>query len=105
MQAAAREVTEEIGLSRTPGALLAIDWAQPFGADVRPIMAFVFDGGMLDDDGSIVIQQEELDGYQFADLASVPDLMARPGARRVRAALAARASGAPVYQPTWAVLT
>ena len=98
----AREVAEEIGLSRTPGALLAIDWAQPFGADVRPIMAFVFDGGMLDDDGSIVIQQEELDGYQFADLASVPDLMARPGARRVRAALAARASGAPVYQPTWA---
>jgi 8-oxo-dGTP diphosphatase len=98
----AREVAEEIGLSRTPGPLLAIDWAQPFGTDVRPIMAFVFDGGMLDDDGSIVLQQEELDDYQFTDLASLPDFMARPGARRVRAALAARESGAPVYQPTWA---
>jgi 8-oxo-dGTP diphosphatase len=97
-----REVAEEIGLSRTPGPLLAIDWAQPFGADVRAIMAFVFDGGLLEDDGSIVLQQEELDDYQFTELARVPDFMASAGARRVEAALTARVSGAPVYQPTWA---
>jgi 8-oxo-dGTP diphosphatase len=97
-----REVAEEIGLSRTPGPLLALDWAQPFGTDVRPIMAFVFDGGTLDDDGSIVLQQEELDGYQFTDVASVPDFMGPPGARRVGAALAARNTGVPVYLPTWA---
>jgi len=98
----AREVAEEIGLSRTPGPLLVIDWAQPFGSDVRPIMAFVFDGGMIEDDGRIVLQHEELDDYQFTDLANVPDFMAPPGARRVRIALGARTSGTPVYQPTWA---
>jgi 8-oxo-dGTP diphosphatase len=98
----AREVSEEIGLDRPAGPLLAVDWAQPYGPDVRPIMAFVFDGGTLEDDGGIVLQQEELDDYRFAGPAEVTSCMAAGGARRVRAALAARASGAPVYGPTWA---
>lgn len=99
--ACTREVAEEIGLDRPPGALLAIDWSQPFGPDVRPIMAFVFDGGTLDDEGGIVLQQEELDDYQFTDLAGLAGHMTPAGTRRVRAALAARVSGAAVYQPTW----
>lgn len=98
----AREVAEEIGLDRPPGPLLAIDWAQPFGVGKRPILAFVFDGGTLSDGSGIVLQQEELDDYCFAVLAEVAGYMAPAGTRRVRAALAGRASGAAVYLPTWA---
>jgi 8-oxo-dGTP diphosphatase len=100
--ACAREVAEEIGLDRQPGALLAIDWSQPFGQQVRPIMAFVFDGGTLADGSGIVLQAEELDGHRFTGPGEIADYMAPSGVRRVRAALAARASGAAVYQPTWA---
>jgi 8-oxo-dGTP diphosphatase len=97
----AREVAEEIGLELPVGALLAIDWSQPYGRDARPIMHFLFDGGTLASGNSIVLQREELDGFRFCDLAQVADYMAPYGARRVTAALAARASGAAVYRPTW----
>src|ERR1035437_10670463 len=63
----AREVEEEVGLIRPAGALLAVDWSQPYGAESRPIMHFVFDGGTVSEGTRIVVQQEELDGYQFAD--------------------------------------
>lgn len=97
----AREVSEEIGLDRPAGPLLAIDWAQPYGPAARPIMAFVFDGGTLEDGGGIVLQHEELDDFQFTGPAELARFMTAAGARRVRAAIGARASGVPVYQPTW----
>ena len=99
--ACAREVAEEIGLDRPPGPLLTIDWSQPFGQHVRAIMAFVFDGGTLADGSAIVLQAEELDDYRFTGPDEFGDYMAPTGVRRVRAAFAARASGATVYQPTW----
>jgi 8-oxo-dGTP diphosphatase len=98
----AREVAEEIGLDRTPGPLLAVDWVQPYGPDARPILAFVFDSGMLDDGTGIVLQQEELDDFRFTAADEMTGLLTPNTARRVAAALAARASGSPVYQPTWA---
>jgi len=97
----AREVAEEIGLPLPIGMLLAIDWSQPYGEQARPIMHFVFDGGTLGDGGGIVLQQEELDEFRFLPAAEATGYLAPYGARRVRAALAARASGAAVYQPTW----
>lgn len=100
--ACVREVAEETGLDGRPGGLLAIDWAQPFGPEVRPIMAFVFDGGTIDDGGGIVLQQEELDDWRLVSPAEMSGYMAPAGTRRLRAALAARASGAAVYLPTWA---
>ena len=100
--ACAREVAEETGLDRPAGALLAIDWAQPFGPEVRPIMAFVFDGGTIDDGRGIVLQHEELDDWRFVGPAELAGYTAPAGTRRVQVALAARASGAPVYLPAWA---
>jgi 8-oxo-dGTP diphosphatase len=96
----AREVAEEIGLELGVGALLAIDWSQPYGPEARPIMHFLFDGGALDDGEGIVLQHEELDDFRFTDLAEVSTYLAPYGVRRVAAALAGRASGAAVYQPT-----
>jgi 8-oxo-dGTP diphosphatase len=97
----AREVAEELGLPLPAGALLAIDWSQPYGPQQRPIMHFVFDGGTLADGGAIVLQAEELDEFRFTEPELTGDYLAPFGVRRVRAALAARARGAPVYQPTW----
>jgi 8-oxo-dGTP diphosphatase len=97
----AREVAEEIGLPLPIGRLLAIDWSQPYGLQSRPIMHFVFDGGTLGDGSGIVLQAEELDDFRFTDPGEVASYLAPFGVRRVSAALAARASGAVVYQPTW----
>jgi len=98
----AREVAEELGLDIPVGDLLAVDWSQPYGAQARPIMHFVFDGGTLGDGAGVRLQREELDEFRFTDQADVARYLAPYGVRRVTAALAARASGAAVYQPTWA---
>jgi 8-oxo-dGTP diphosphatase len=98
-----REIAEEIGLELGVGALLAIDWAQPYGPEARPIMHFLFDGGALEDGAGIVLQREELDDFRFTDPAEVSGYLAPYGVRRVAAALAGRASGATVYQPTRAI--
>jgi 8-oxo-dGTP diphosphatase len=95
----AREVAEEIGLSLPVGGLLTIDWSQPFGRQARPIMHFVFDGGILDDGAGIVLQREELDHFRFTDRAELASYLAPYGMARVTAALAGRSSGATVYQP------
>ena len=50
-----REVAEEVGLVMPVGGLLAVDWSQPYGADARPIMHFVFDGGTVPDGIRIVV--------------------------------------------------
>ena len=45
-----REVSEETGLDIEPGPLLVVGWAAPEGARPKPIVVFVFDGGVLADD-------------------------------------------------------
>ncbi len=65
-------------------------------------MHFVFDGGTLDDGAGIVLQVEELDDFRFTDPGEMASYLAPFGVTRVSAALAARVSGATVYQPTWA---
>src|SRR5262249_49850668 len=94
---------EEIGLELGVGALLAIDWAQPYGLEARPVMTFLFDGGALEDGAGIVLQREELDDFRFTDPAEVSGYLAPFGVRRLAAALAGRGGGAAVYQPTGAV--
>ena len=95
----AREVAEEVGLLLPVGALLAVDWSQPYGQDARAIMHFVFDGGTVSEDTRIVVQEEELDGYRFADPGRLERYAPRYVADRITAALAGRASGGTIYQP------
>jgi len=95
----AREVAEEVGLVLPVGALLAVDWSQPYGSDARPIMHFVFDGGTVPDGTRIVVQEEELDAYQFADPGQLDRCAPRYVADRIAAALAGRAAGGTIYQP------
>jgi 8-oxo-dGTP diphosphatase len=95
----ARELAEELGLDVPVGRLLATDWSQPYGTGARPIMHFVFDGGQLDNGSGIVIQEAELDGFEFVSPDDLPGYLPGYGLARVRGALRARSAGTSVFLP------
>jgi 8-oxo-dGTP diphosphatase len=94
-----REVSEEIGLDIEPGPLLVIGWVAPDGVRTRPIVHFVFDGGVLADDTPIRLQSSELDDYRFVDAGDLDRYLPPFISARVAAALRGRAAGATVYLP------
>ncbi|MFM9372228.1 NUDIX domain-containing protein [Streptomyces sp. Da 82-17] len=92
-EAARRETVEEIGLDIVPGALLAIDWVP--GPGRPPIASYLYDGGVLSGAqlDALVLQEEELDSWRLVAPADL-DAYGPPWlVLRVRAALAALASG------------
>ncbi|MGN6794643.1 MAG: NUDIX domain-containing protein [Streptosporangiaceae bacterium] len=94
-----RELAEELGLHIPVGRLLATDWSQPYGANARPIMHFVFDAGVLETGSRIVVQESELDGFEFVAPADLPSYLPPYGLARVRGALRARAAGRALFLP------
>jgi 8-oxo-dGTP diphosphatase len=93
--ACGREVEEEIGLRRNIGRLLAADWQRKDPLRGEQLL-FVFDGGTLSpgEIDAIVLQEGELSAHRFVDPAEAVALQPTPeAARRLRAALAARADG------------
>ncbi|WP_030778399.1 NUDIX domain-containing protein [Streptomyces sp. NRRL S-920] len=95
-QGARRETVEEIGLDLTLGPLLAVDWVPPGAEGTRPpLVAYLYDGGVLDDEQlkSIRLQEEELLSWRLAAREELAELL--PGAlgRRVSAALDVLARG------------
>ncbi len=97
----AREIEEELGIARTPGRLLVVDWSPPEGQRPRPFVYFVFDGGVLTDTRQIRLQAAELDAFRLTRPAELARFVPAFLAARVTAALQARASGVPVYLPTY----
>jgi len=95
-----REVAEETGLAIEPGPLLAVGWAAPEGARPKPIMIFVFDGGVLADDTPITLQEAELEEYRFVPAGELGTYLPPVMAARVTAALRSRATGATAYLPS-----
>ena len=92
-----REVFEEIGLDIEPGPLLAVGWAAPEGRRPKPIVIFVFDGGVLADDTPIRLQEAELDDYRFVPAADLDDYLPPVMVARVAAALRSRGTGGTAY--------
>ncbi|MEU3319670.1 NUDIX hydrolase [Streptomyces sp. NPDC006785] len=92
-QGARREAAEEIGLDVAPGRLLAVDWVR--GTGRPPIVAYVYDGGVLTADrlAAIRLQEEELLSWRLVAPADLDDYLLGPLGGRVRAALGALASG------------
>ena len=81
----AREVREELGLSVPMGPLLAVAWIAPEGLRPRPLVAFVFDGGVLADPSPIVLQEEELDDFRFVPPSALAEYLPPYMAARVTA--------------------
>jgi 8-oxo-dGTP diphosphatase len=95
-QAAAREVTEELGLKITPGKLLIVDWA-PHPAEGDKLL-FIFDGGTRTQDDP----QPTPDGGEIAEARYWPadaftSLTPARLARRLHLAVTAATDGNPVY--------
>ncbi|MET9801005.1 NUDIX hydrolase [Streptomyces sp. NPDC006368] len=92
-QAARRETLEEIGLDLEPGRLLAVDWV--LGAARPPIVAYVYDGGVLSDEQfrAIRLQEEELISWKLVEREELPTYLLGSLGLRVQHALDALADG------------
>ncbi|MFF4587458.1 NUDIX domain-containing protein [Streptomyces sp. NPDC001388] len=92
-QGARRETLEEIGLDRSLGRLLAVDWVT--GPGRPPLVAYVYDGGVLDEDDlkAIRLQEEELLSWRLVPRERLADHLLGALGRRVLAALDALADG------------
>lgn len=91
--AARRAVREELGLDIGLGRLLVVDWV-PENPPKTEGLAFVYDGGVLDQaDRSIRLQRVELNAYGFVDLEGAVGLASERAERRWKAALTARRMG------------
>ncbi|WP_210571923.1 NUDIX hydrolase [Streptomyces sp. GESEQ-4] len=92
-QGARRETAEEIGLDVELGRLLAVDWVH--GTDRPPIVAYLYDGGVLGEDDlkAIRLQEEELLSWRLVPREELPAHL--PGAlgHRVLTALDVLADG------------
>ncbi|MFD3521230.1 NUDIX domain-containing protein [Streptomyces sp. NPDC058653] len=96
-EGAAREVKEEIGITPPIGHLLVADWApHPTEGDK---LLFVFDGGILpaDQRAQIVLDGVEVDQFAFHQADQIDGLLIPRLARRVHAAIGARARSATAY--------
>jgi len=96
-QACARELHEELGLRRETGRLLVVDWAPHPTRGTRVL--FVFDGGRLDDReiADLRLPADELASYEFLPLDAALERLIPRLARRMAAAMRARAEGTTVY--------
>ncbi|MFF8606008.1 NUDIX domain-containing protein [Streptomyces sp. NPDC015346] len=91
--AARRETAEEIGLDVELGPLLAIDWSH--GAGRPPIVAYLYDGGVLDEErfAAIRLQEEELISWKLIAPEEVTTYLLGSLGPRVLAALDALETG------------
>ncbi|MFG2523427.1 NUDIX domain-containing protein [Streptomyces sp. NPDC048527] len=87
-QGARRETLEEIGLDVELGRLLAVDWVPGTPAQ-PPLVAYLHDGGVLDEDllKAIRLQEEELLSWRLVEPADLPEHLPASLGRRVQAAL------------------
>lgn len=88
-----REVEEELGLMLDVRGLVATDWASPRGQRTRPLIAFVFDLGVVRDP-RVVLQRSELEDWRWAAVDELDGLMPPWTVGRVRAAVRVAAVGA-----------
>ncbi|AQS66672.1 NUDIX hydrolase [Streptomyces pactum] len=92
-QGARRETLEEIGLDVRPGRLLAVDWAH--GTGRPPIVAYLYDGGVLTEDDlkAIRLQEEELLSWRLVPREELGEHLLGALHGRVLAALDVLADG------------
>src|SRR3954468_12924068 len=92
-QAAEREVAEELGLRRTPGRLLVVDWA-PHPAEGDKLL-FVFDGGTLTpaEVSALRLEKDEIGEARYWAADQLEQLAPARLVNRLRLALTALETG------------
>ncbi|MGW7572698.1 NUDIX domain-containing protein [Streptomyces sp. NPDC054765] len=97
LAACRREVQEELGITPGIGPLLVIDWA-PSEAEGDKVL-YVFDGGLLhpDEVAGIKLAPDELLAAEFHPADDLDELLIPRLARRVKAAITARAQAHTAY--------
>jgi 8-oxo-dGTP diphosphatase len=97
-QAVRRELKEELDLDVTVGRLLCVDWVSPHGP-WDDLLAFVFDGGELDDEqiAALKLHDGELAAFEFCDEEQATQRLRPYVWRRVTVALEALRTGQVQY--------
>jgi 8-oxo-dGTP pyrophosphatase MutT (NUDIX family) len=98
LDAARREIAEELGLDYPGGRLLVVDWVAPHGP-WDDSLVFIFDGGVLTVEQQAAIRQsdDELDAYRFQRREESSELLRPRAWLRVQAALNAIPTAATLY--------
>lgn len=93
-----REVREELGLERTIGGLLVVDYNSPTDEKTESLM-FIFNGGILTlmEIESIQILRKELSEFRFFTVTTLPGEMTDSLRNRVLAAWQQAINGNCVY--------
>jgi 8-oxo-dGTP diphosphatase len=106
IDAARRELREELGLSIGIGALLCVDWIPPHGPWDDTIV-FVFDGGTLTAASidTLEITDDELSGFRFCSRVEAAELLRPYVWQRTQNALDALRTGRAQYFHRGAAVT
>lgn len=98
IQAAEREIKEELGFAPRVGRLLCVDWVPPAPPWDGGLM-FLFDGGVLGAEqiAGIRLRPEELDRFEFVAPDALDTILVPRLARRVAESVRAREEGGSVY--------
>ncbi|MEU8242484.1 NUDIX hydrolase [Actinoplanes missouriensis] len=98
LTAVVRELDEELGLSLRPGRLLVTDWVPPRPGRTEGVM-MLFDGGTLTPEQAarIRVPAEELRGWAWCTEPEAAERLSGLLARRIGAAVRARAQGTAFY--------
>ena len=96
-EAAAREVSEELGITPPIGRMLVVDWAPH--PDEGDKILFVLDGGQLAPEhiAQIKLDPAEIAEYAYHDPELIGQLLIPRLARRVNAALSAKPENRTLY--------
>jgi len=95
---ARREIQEELGISIALGSLLVVDWVPPHDP-WDDSLVFVFDGGVLDEQGQerIRLRDDEIAQFGFFPPAQAANLLRNYVWHRTGAALRALPSNRVIY--------
>jgi len=93
-----RELREELGLEAQIGGLLCVDWVSPHDP-WDDLVAFVFDGGVLDEDmiTGLRLTDDELDAFEFCDEGQAKERLRPYIWRRASVALETLTTGRARY--------